>query len=74
MSDRNVSGDFGRQKRTRFAAPAAPSKATVKQNHGALISAACDHINFHAVTLHDKLAKTIPLLRIFHDAAPKSSL
>ena len=57
MSNRNASDESRRQKRTRFAAPAAPSEATVNQTRGSSIFTACDHVNFHAVTLHDKLAK-----------------
>ena len=59
MSDGNESEDSGRQKRTRFATPAATSKETVRQTRGSPISTACDHVNSHAVTLHDKLAKNV---------------
>ena len=59
MSDRNASDNSGRHKRTRFAALEAPSEATVKQTRGSPIAAARDHVNFHAVTLHDKLEKNV---------------
>ena len=54
MSDGNASDDSRRQKRNRFAALAAPFGVTVKQTHRSPIAAALYHINFCAVTLHDK--------------------
>ena len=57
MSNGQASDDSGRQKRTRFAAPSAPYEVTVLQTRGSPIAAARDHVNFHTVTLHDKLAK-----------------
>ena len=59
MSDGNASGDSGRQKRTRFATPEAPSEATIKKTRGPPIAAAQDHVDSHAGTLHDKLAKFV---------------
>ena len=59
MSDGNASDDSGRQKRTRFATPAVPSEVTIKKSRGSPISAARDHVNSHAGTLHDKLAKIV---------------
>ena len=59
MSDRNASANSGRNKTTRFAAPAAPSEATIKHTRVSRISVARDHVNFHAVTLHDKLEKIV---------------
>ena len=59
MSDGNASDDYGRQKKTRFATPTAPSKATIKKTRGSPIAAARDHVDSHAGTLHDKLAKTV---------------
>ena len=56
MSDGNASDHSVRQKMTHFAAPAAPSEVTVKQTYGPPIAVAWDHVNFHVVTLHDKLA------------------
>ena len=59
MSDGNVSDNSGKQKRTRFDTLAAPSEETVRQTRGSPIVAARDHINSHAVTLHDKLANNV---------------
>ena len=59
MYDRKASDDSGRQKRTRFATPAAPSEATIKKTRGSSIAAARDHVDFHSRTLHDKLAKIV---------------
>ena len=59
MSDGNASDESGRQKRTRFAAPAALSEATVKQTRGSPITASRDHVNFQTVKLHDKLEKMV---------------
>ena len=59
MSDGNASDDSGRQKRTRFATPAAPSEATIKKTRRSPITAARDHVDSHAGTLHDKLAKIV---------------
>ena len=59
MSDGNVSSDSGRQKRTRFATPAAPFEVTIKKTRGSPLAAARDHVNSHAGTLHDKLAKIV---------------
>ena len=59
MSYGNASDNYGRQKRTRFATPAAPHEATVKQILRSPISAAGDHVTPHAGTLHDKLAKLV---------------
>ena len=59
MSNGNASYDSGRQKRTRFAAPSAPSEVTVKQTCGSPIVAALDHVNFHAVARHNKLEKIV---------------
>ena len=59
MYDRNTSKNSVRQKRTRFATPAAPSEERVKQTHEAPIAAARDHVNSHAGTLHDKLEKNV---------------
>ena len=59
MSDRNASDDSGRQKRTRFANPAAPSEVTIKKTRGSPIATARDHVNSHAGTLHNKLAKIV---------------
>ena len=59
VSDRNASDDYGRQKRTRFAALAAPSEVMVKQTRRSPIYAARDHVNFHVLTLHDKLANIV---------------
>ena len=57
MSDRIASDDSGRQKRTRFATPEAPYEETFRQTRGSPIAADRNHVNSHAVTLHDKLAK-----------------
>ena len=54
-----MSEDSGRQKRTRFDTPAAPSEVTAKNTCGSPITAAQDHVNSHAETLHDKLAKLV---------------
>ena len=59
MSDGNASDNSGRQKRTRFATPAAPSEVTIKKTRGSPIAAARDHVNSHARTLHDKLTKIV---------------
>ena len=59
MSDRNASDDSGRQKRTRFATPAAPFEVTIKKTRGSPIAAVRDHVNSNAGTLHDKLAKIV---------------
>ena len=59
MSDGNMSYDSIRQKRTRFAALEAPSEAMVKQTFRSPIDATRYHLNFHAVTLHDKLSKMV---------------
>ena len=59
MSDGNASDDSGRQKRTRFATPAAPYEETIKKTRGSPIAAARDHVNSHAGTLHDKLEKIV---------------
>ena len=59
MSDRNASNNSGRQKRTLFATPAAPSEATVKQTRGSPIAVARDHVTSHAGTLHEKTGKII---------------
>ena len=58
MSNGNVSDDSWRQKRTRFATLAAPSEATIKKTRGSPIAAAQDHVDSHAGTLHNKLAKS----------------
>ena len=47
------------QKRNRFATPAATYEETARQTRGSPIAAARDHVNSHAVTLHDKPAKII---------------
>ena len=49
----------GMQKRTCFATTEAPSEETVRQTRKSPISTARDHVNSHAVTLHDKLAKIV---------------
>ena len=59
MSDRNASDDSGRQKRNRFATPAAPSEVTIKKTRGSPIATALDHSDSHAGTLHNKLAKIV---------------
>ena len=59
MSDGNASDDSGRQKRIRFTTPASPSEATIKKTRGSPISAALDHVDSHAGTLHDKLTKFV---------------
>ena len=59
MYDGNVYNNFRRQKRTRFATPAAPYEAMVKYTCGSPIAAAQDHVISHAGTLHDKLAKIV---------------
>ena len=59
MSDGNASDNSWRHKRNRFATPAAPSKETVKQTRGSPIAAARDHVNSHAVPLHNKLTKIV---------------
>ena len=59
MSDGNASDDYGRQKRTRFATPAAPSEVTIRKTRGSPIAAAQDHVDSHARTLHNKLAKIV---------------
>ena len=59
MSNRNTSEDDEIQKRSRVAAPSSPYEATVKHTCGSPILADRDHVNFHAVTLHDKLAKSV---------------
>ena len=59
MSDGNASNDSGRQKRTRFTTLAATSEETIKKTRGSPIAAARDHVNSHAGTLHDKLAKIV---------------
>ena len=61
MSNGQASDDSGRQKRTRFAATEALSEVTVLHTRGSPISTAQDHVNFHAVTIHDKLAKIVVL-------------
>ena len=58
MSKGNASDESIRQKRTRFDTLASPSEAKVKQTRGSPI-AAVDHVNFHAMTLHDKLGKIV---------------
>ena len=57
MSNGNASDDSGRQKRTHFATPAAPSGETIKKTRGSPISAAREHVNSHAGTLHNKVTK-----------------
>ena len=59
ISDGNASDGSGRQKRTRFATPEVPSEATIKKTRGSPIAAARDHVDSHARTLHDKLAKIV---------------
>ena len=59
MSDGNVSDDSRGQKRTCFATPETPSEETVKKTRESPIAAAQDHVNTHAGTLHDKLAKIV---------------
>ena len=59
MSDGNASDDSGRKKRTRFATPAARSEETIKKTRGSPTAAARDHVNSHAETLHNKLAKIV---------------
>ena len=59
MSNRNASDESRRQKRTRFAASAAPSEVTVLQKRGSPIAATQEHVNFHALKLHDKLEKIV---------------
>ena len=59
MSDGNASDNYGRKKRTRFAAPEEPSEVTLLQTRGSPFAAARDHVNFNAVTLHDKLEKIV---------------
>ena len=59
MSDGNVSDDYGRQKRTRFATPAATSEVMIKKISRSPIAAARDHVDSYAGTLHDKLAKIV---------------
>ena len=59
MSDGNASDDSGRQKRTRFATPSAPSEVTIKKTRRSPIAAARDHVNSHAGKLHDKLSKIV---------------
>ena len=59
ISDGNASDDSGRQKRNRFATPAAPSGETLKKTLGSPIDAAQDHVTSHAGTLHDKLEKVV---------------
>ena len=59
MSHGNASDDSGKQKRTCFATPSAPSEATVKKTRGSPIAANRDHVTSHAKTLNDKLAKII---------------
>ena len=59
MSDGNASDDSGRQKRTRFATLAALSEAMIKKTRGSPIAVAREHVNSHAGTLHNKLAKTV---------------
>ena len=59
MSNGNTSNDYGRQKRTRFATPAAPSEETAKKTRGSPIAAARDHVTSHYGTLNDKLAKIV---------------
>ena len=54
-----MSSDYGIQKRTCFATPAATSEATVKQTRGSPIAAAQNHVTSHAGTLHDKLEKIV---------------
>ena len=59
MSNGNASEDSGRQKRTHFATPAAPSEETVKKTRGSPIATARDHVTPHTVTLHDNLKKIV---------------
>ena len=59
MSNGHSSNDCGKKKRTRFATPAAPSEVTIKKTRGLPITAARDHVDSHAGTLHDKLAKIV---------------
>ena len=44
-----------------FVAPAAPSEVKVLQTCVSPIAPAQDHVNFHSVTIHDKLAKIVVL-------------
>ena len=51
---------LGRQKKTRFATPAAPSELTIKKTHRSTIAAAWYHVDSHAGTLHKKkMAKIV---------------
>ena len=59
MSDGNAPDNSGRQKRNRFATPAAPSEETARQTRGSPIAATHNHVNSHAVTLHDKPANIV---------------
>ena len=59
MSDRNASVNSGRQKRTRFATPEAPSEVTIKKTRRSPITTAQDHVNSHSGTLYDKMAKIV---------------
>ena len=59
MSNSNASEDSGRQKRTRFATPVAPSEEMVRHTRGSPIDADRYHVNSNAVTIHDKLAKIV---------------
>ena len=54
-----MSDNSGRQKRTRFADLVATSESMVKQTRRLPIAAARNHVNFHAVTLQDKLSKIV---------------
>ena len=62
MSDGNASDDSGRQKRTRFATPSAPSEETVKKTRRSPITADRDHVNSYAGTLHNKLSKIVDFM------------
>ena len=59
MSDRNASDNSSRKKKTRFATLAAPYELTIKKTRRSPIAASRDHVNSHAGTLHDKLAKIV---------------
>ena len=59
MSAGNASDDSGRQKRIRFSTLDVASEETARQSHGSPIATAQYHVNSHAVTLQDKLAKIV---------------
>ena len=59
MSNGNASDNSGRKKSICFAALSAPFEEMSKHTRGSLIVADRDYVNFHAVILHDKLAKIV---------------